>query len=489
MVKLRTMSRSRFTSKTRVLDRVKLNISLLSAEGDYAPLYATLVFLRAVGDGMEYTVTVDGKSHVSKHGRAEVLVERGAEVSYVISADGYQSVSGVVIAEDVNLDILMSRFVADGTSETPVCPCPCNERVITIEALPGDALINLGNKYEGSGSVSGKFLKGTTVAYEVSAEGYATQSGSLVVDGDQTVQITLSKSVVVEVVGGTTNFTEDVTVEGGLDLSAATASTTLQSGSTAITVSSDITSPYCLILASTDGGDLAVKGSASSPVVIAGSQPKANGNASVSINTSGAVVLSDIEFSKEVAYNAIEIGINGRNGVPKSVLIENVDFTKSLLNNAILIHATQDNAEIIIRNVHFGSVSNAVRFSNMTAATGVKVLFENCTVDSWDESKDSLNPAFTYAGFLLMQDFTSVNAAEAASVHRFGPECFEVTFRNCVGPHGLINFSGRVADGAPSVSGSPEDQSYYSYYNKGFGVADNVMPAYEESSWPVFKFE
>lgn len=475
MVKVRTMYRPRFTNKTRMLDRVKLNINLLADGAEFAPLMATLIFNSAFGEVTEYTVTVDGKDYRSSFGRAEVLVERNKDIAYTISAEGFASVEGTVMATDVNLDVFLHRLVPNG--EQSVCPCPCNEYTITISASPAGAMINLGNKFEGTDSVSGKFLKGTSVAYEVSLDGYASQSGTIVVSGDQTINVELVKSASVDNAGASNTFTEDVVVDGGLDLSAATKPTALISDQTNITVGGDVTSNYLLSMSS-KGGNMAIKGTESKPVVISGNQPQANGNASISINTGGSVEIANVEFAKDVAYNAVEIGISPTNGSPKSILIENMDFTKSLLNNAILIHSTQDNAEVIIRNVHFGKVSNAVRFSNMTNATGVKVLFENCTVDEWESGE--------YAGFLLMQDFTSKDAAEAQSANRFGPDKFEITFKGCTGPNGAIMFA-NPADGAQPLAGS--DQTYYEYYNKGFGTAENIQPDWDSASWPTFKFE
>lgn len=469
------MYRPRFTNKTRMLDRVKLNINLLAGGAEFAPLMATLVFNSAFGEVTEYVVTVDGKEYRSKFGRAEVLVERNKDIAYTISADGFASVEGTVMATDVNMDIYLSRLVPDGSAS--VCPCPCNEYTIKVEAAPAGAMINLGNKYEGTDSVEGKFQKGTSVAYEVSLGGYATQSGTLVVSGDQTISVVLVKSGSVGNAGATNTFTEDVVIDGGLDLLAATKPTTLSSDQSSITVGSDVASNFMLAMTS-KGGAMAIKGTESRPVVISGNQPQANGNASVSINTGGIVEVANVEFAKDVAYNAIEVGINPTNGSPKSVLIENMDFTKSLLNNAILIHSTQDNAEVIIRNVHFGKVSNAVRFSNMTNAKGVKVLFENCTVDEWETSE--------YAGFLLLQDFTSKDAAEAQSANRFGPDKFEITFKGCTGPNGAIMFA-NPADGAQPLAGSA--QTYYEYFNKGFGTSVNVQPDWDSASWPTFRFE
>lgn len=483
MTKIRTMYRPRFTNKTRVLDRVKLNINLLAGDKEFSPLMSTLVFNSAMGETTDFVVEVNGKAYASVHGSATVLVERNKDIAYTVSADGFASVSGSVMATDVNLDVYLQRLAPTG-STSPVCPCPCREHTLTVIASPAGAYIVLGNKYEGTDRVSGAFTEGTLVAYSVSLEGYATQSGTLKVTADQIIDVALVKAGSVDVAGGSNSYTEDVVITDGLDLSSATAPTTLSSDDTAITVGSSVVSDYSLVLSS-KSGDMSIAGSVSQPVLISGNQPRANGNASVSINTSGAVKVSNVVFAKDVAYNAIEIGLNSANGLPKSVLIENVDFTKTLTNNAISIHGTQDGAEIIFRNVNFGDVSNAVRFSNQSNAKGVRVLFENCTVSSWSSLVDSVTGK-SYAGFLLMQDFTSKDAAESESANRFGPDKFDITFKGCVGPFGAIDFAS-PADGAQPLAGKL--QAYYEYYNKGFGVAANTMPDWSEVSWPTIHFE
>lgn len=489
MAKFLKMHRPRFTNKTRMLNKVKNNISFVGdgASAVYGEQQAVLVFYRAMGDSTEFTVTVDGKSHDSVNGRAEVVVARGASVEYEVSAEGYVTVSGVVTSCDVNKDVALSKFA-------PVvgpAPVPEQKYTISITAVPASAFITLGN-VSGTGYVSAEFVEGSTVSYEVSAVGYESASGSLVVSKDEALNITLSEvvapPVVVEpsevTVGGSNDFgTESVAISALPDLSAAAGMTTIKAAS--IDLSASFTSPRVVSLVAT--GDVTVGGTGVSPMVIDGSQPKSQGNASLSITSGGVVSVHDLKFAKDDgAYNALEIGLT--KGVDAtSVLIEGITFDGKLLNNAISIFGTADNATIIVRNCTFASCSNAVRLSNRTAATGVSVTFENChLLESTGEE--------IYRGFLMMQDHSSTSAADALSRNIFGSDKLSVSFINCTIGAGdsaeVINFASNPAAGAPNADGSVNPkQAYYTYYNKGFGDSASKGPMpYVAENYPALSF-
>lgn len=489
MAKFLKMHRPRFTNKTRMLDKVKSNISFVGdgASAVYGEQQAVLVFYRAMGDSTEFTVTVDGKSHDSVNGRAEVVVARGASVEYEVSAEGYATMSGVVTSCDVNKDVALPKFA-------PVAgpaPVPEQKYIISIASVPASAFITLGD-VSGTGYVSAEFAEGSTVSYEVSAVGYESASGSLVVSKDEALNITLSEvvapPVVVEpsevTVGGSSDFgTESVAISTLPDLSAAAGMTTIKAAS--IDLSASFTSPRVVSLVAT--GDVTVGGTGVSPMVIDGSQPKSQGNASLSITSGGVVSVHDLKFAKDDgAYNALEIGLT--KGVDAtSVLIEGVTFDGKLLNNAISIFGTADNATIVVRNCTFASCSNAVRLSNRTAATGVSVTFENChLLESTGEE--------IYRGFLMMQDHSSTSAADALSRNIFGSDKLSVSFISCTIGTGdsveVINFASNPALGAPNADGSVNPkQAYYTYYNKGFGdsASQGLMP-YVAENYPALSF-
>lgn len=140
-------------------------------------------------------------------------------------------------------------------------------------------------------------------------------------------------------------------------------------------------------------------------------------NAAWSINTDATLSIKDCLIGQG-GYNSIEIGAG--NTAPKNVLIENVDFTGTLTNNAIIIFATADNAIINIKNCTFESVSNAVRISNRTAATNVTLNFIDCDIKKTDSRP-------IYHGAVICQDYTSKPANTA---NLYSPENLTINFIN-----------------------------------------------------------
>jgi hypothetical protein len=197
-------------------------------------------------------------------------------------------------------------------------------------------------------------------------------------------------------------------------------------------------------------------------------------NAQHSINCNGDVVIRDCSFDQD-GYNCLEIGLNKAYN-PSNVTIENCNFTGSLSNNAILIFGTQDNATITIKNCTFKDVSNAVRLSNKTNATGINVVFENCKVESWDKT-----PA--WAGFLILEDYTTkyVSADDcAATANLFAPEKMQITFKNCYGPYGKIE--GDPKDFCSTVD--TESQIVYIWNNYEKAGNKSATVAYDETRFP-----
>jgi len=184
-----------------------------------------------------------------------------------------------------------------------------------------------------------------------------------------------------------------------------------------------------------------------------GALAKSTSNAAMSINNNGNVVIKESGIEQN-SYNAIEIGL-GTNVAPKNVLIDNVQFTGTLSNNAISVFGWQEGAEIVISNCVFENVSNPIRLSNKTNVP-CKVKFINCTCNKWDSNPD-------YAGFLLLQDYTSASAAEAEEANRFAN--MEITFENCYGPEGV------KIEGDAEALCNPEHQIVYLWRDKGGKVA------------------
>lgn len=183
-------------------------------------------------------------------------------------------------------------------------------------------------------------------------------------------------------------------------------------------------------------------------------------NAGVSIDSGGYVTITGGTWNAE-NYNAIEIGLNGT--VAKGVNIDGLTVNGKLANNAISIFDWAENATITVSNCHFADVSNVIRVSNKSNVPAT-FNFVNCTVDKWET-----NP--TYAGFLLMEDYTSQTADQAATENRF--HNIKITFTNCVGPNG-VKLVGSGAD-----FNNPDHQWAYLYCDNG-GIV-----AYDADRWPT----
>lgn len=205
MAQLKSMVRSQFTSPVAMLDVVAYNTKVLAEElgVTFSDLFSVVVFHRAFGDGNEYTVTVGSGSFTSVGGRAEALVVRDSTVSYTISSEGFENITGSLVASEANVEVQLSRFVAAVPVPDPVM------FTITINPTPSDAEVKLNGTVQSSVSVA----SGSSVSYEVSKTGYTPKSGSVVADSTKMVDVTL-EAIPVEKVTITINPTPaDATVK------------------------------------------------------------------------------------------------------------------------------------------------------------------------------------------------------------------------------------------------------------------------------------
>lgn len=198
-----------------------------------------------------------------------------------------------------------------------------------------------------------------------------------------------------------------------------------------------------------------------------GDLPKSTSNAAVKLNSNDTVIINKSNFG-QTGYNSVEIGLN--NTAPKSISIDGLDFTAPLSNNAILIFAHAKDAVINISNCHFADVSNALRLSNrLNVPATVNIV--NCTVDKWD-SRDK------WAGFLIMEDYTSNTAEDAIAAKRFTN--LTINFVNVKGPGGKLIKPDDVA----SICGtSNAAQVIYVYHD-----ADNEVKPYSSGLYPKMTF-
>ena len=160
---------------------------------------------------------------------------------------------------------------------------------------------------------------------------------------------------------------------------------------------------------------------------VTGDFPKSTSNSVININDTENIIFKDMTFNSSDVYNGIEIGLSSDNSkLPKNIIFDNCRFEGSFSNNAILIFGTQNNATITLNNCYFEKVSNALRLSNKSNASGVTVNIINCTVDKWDSNT-------LWSGFLICEDYTNTESeAQAEEANLFSPEKIKVNFINLI---------------------------------------------------------
>ncbi len=205
-------------------------------------------------------------------------------------------------------------------------------------------------------------------------------------------------------------------------------------------------------------------------VSLTGDLPKSTANAQLSVNTSEYVKITKSNFN-QTGYNALEIGLQT---APKSVIIDGLDFPASLNNNAILIFQHQDNAVITISNCHFSAVYNAVRISNKLN-TKATINIINCTVDKWDTDP-------TWAGFLIMQDYSSGTLEKEEQNNLFAPDKLTINFTNVIGPDGKVIKPSKPSEICGTLSN--KTQVIYVWNSKGGSI-----PYGDGSRYPTFTFK
>ena len=204
-------------------------------------------------------------------------------------------------------------------------------------------------------------------------------------------------------------------------------------------------------------------------IVTSGSNDRSAGNAQFTIDCNGVVEVKDCTFGQS-GYNVLEIGLK-KGYAPKHIIEENSDFKGDNINNGISIYGWQDGANIILRNCTFGKLSNPVRISNKLNNT-CNIVFENVTVEQWEEGD--------YAGFILMQDYTSATEEEAIANNLFANTKINITFKNVRYPNGDLIMPENVGD---VCSGGNLPQVAYVYRNQG------GLIAYREDVYPTMTFQ
>lgn len=211
---------------------------------------------------------------------------------------------------------------------------------------------------------------------------------------------------------------------------------------------------------------------------ISGSFPKANGNTVISVNTAEFIVFKDMVFDTSEVYNGIEIGLASNSVLPKNILFDNCKFQGEFSNNAILVFGTQDNAIITLNNCYFEKISNALRLSNKSNASGVVVNINNCTVDQWETRAP-------WQGFLICEDYTNKTEEEVNANNLFGDGKITVNFNNLVHAGVKIN----PADPASVCGTKNESQVVMVCQDAVAGPEGDYCLSYDAAKFPVVSFK
>lgn len=211
---------------------------------------------------------------------------------------------------------------------------------------------------------------------------------------------------------------------------------------------------------------------------ISGSFPKANGNTVISVNNAEFIVFKDMVFDASEVYNGIEIGLASNSVLPKNILFDNCKFQGEFSNNAILVLGTQDNAIITLNNCYFEKISNALRLSNKSNASGVVVNINNCTVDQWETRAP-------WQGFLICEDYTNKTEEEVNANNLFGDGKITVNFNNLVHAGVKIN----PADPASVCGTKNESQVVMVYQDAVAGPEGDYCLSYDAAKFPVVSFK
>lgn len=211
---------------------------------------------------------------------------------------------------------------------------------------------------------------------------------------------------------------------------------------------------------------------------ISGSFPKANGNTVISVNNAEFIVFKDMVFDASEVYNGIEIGLASNSVLPKNILFDNCKFQGEFSNNAILVFGTQDNAIITLNNCYFEKISNALRLSNKSNASGVAVNINNCTVDQWETRAP-------WQGFLICEDYTNKTEEEVNANNLFGDGKITVNFNNLVHAGVKIN----PADPASVCGTKNESQVVMVCQDAVAGPEGDYCLSYDAAKFPVVSFK
>lgn len=202
-------------------------------------------------------------------------------------------------------------------------------------------------------------------------------------------------------------------------------------------------------------------------------------NCGIVLQSTDSVIIKDVVLTDGACagtrYNGIEIDLENVTGA-RYIDIENLRIEGELMNNGILIFNVQDNAVITVKNVYMKKLSNAIRFSNGLNAKNVTINIENVTVDEWDASE-------AWRGFIILEDYTSKNAAEAAERNVFAKDKVTINIKNLVHAGKKV-----VPTSDDEIFGYHENRIVYRVLDYVDGSNSNIYSAETRDMYPTVNF-
>lgn len=203
-------------------------------------------------------------------------------------------------------------------------------------------------------------------------------------------------------------------------------------------------------------------------------------NCGINIQSEDSVIISNVTLTEEACagtrYNAIEIDLDNKVGA-RYIDIDGLNIEGELSNNGILIFNVQDDAVINIKNVHMKKCSNPIRFSNGLNAKNVTINIENMTIDEWDGSE-------AWRGLLILEDYTSANAAQAYERNLFAEDKVTVNIKN------LVHAGQKVMPTSDEeIFGYNEGRIVFRVLDGVDGNNTNIYSAETRGMYPTVKFE
>lgn len=203
-------------------------------------------------------------------------------------------------------------------------------------------------------------------------------------------------------------------------------------------------------------------------------------NCGINIQSEDSVIISNVTLTEEACagtrYNAIEIDLDNKVGA-RYIDIDGLNIEGDLYNNGILIFNVQDDAVINIKNVHMKKCSNPIRFSNGLNAKNVTINIENMTIDEWDSSE-------AWRGLLILEDYTSANAAQAYERNLFAEDKVTVNIKN------LVHAGQKVMPTSDEeIFGYNEGRIIFRVLDGVDGNNTNIYSAETRGMYPTVKFE